>query len=577
MSRFSLVVLMRVAVFAAAFSQPTHLDTLRHVNVKPGGGYSAIWGYTAPNGREYALLGCNGSGGQSAGTSIIDITNINNVREVAFISGPASSWREMKTYKKYAYIVSEASSAGVQIVDLSNLPDSARLVRTFNYTSGSKNIQRNHTISIHDGYMYLNGSANWPASGQSGGGGVVIFSLRNDPTLPEYVGEYQPAPGAGNQNANYIHDCYVRNDTLFGAAIYATGGLYIADVRNKANPVTIGKITYTNSGTHNAWTTKDRRYVITTDEIGNTNPKQLRIWDIGNLPAIPTTETATFTATPADIVHNITIRGDYAYVAWYTAGVRVVNLSNPALPTDAGGYDTSTQPSGQYAGVWGVYPYFPSGKVVAGDMQNGLWVFQFSDLAPRVSVALLQPANEDTVMPQSSIQFRWSKTADLNKDPHWYEVRVWGQGVDTVWTVRDSVTLLANLTGFVPRSQYTWNVTVRDEWNTTVSQDTFRFYYDTPTEVRQPTDVPLKYSLGQNYPNPFNPATHIPFSVQASGFTSLRIYDLLGREVATLVNQDLQAGSYEVAFDAAGLASGVYFYTLSAGPFRESKRMSLVR
>lgn len=89
--------------------------------------------------------------------------------------------------------------------------------------------------------------------------------------------------------------------------------------------------------------------------------------------------------------------------------------------------------------------------------------------------------------------------------------------------------------------------------------------------------VPEGFSLGQNYPNPFNPATHIPFSIPASGITTLKLYDVLGREVRTLVNENLQPGSYEVAFDATGLASGVYFYRLQSGQSMTTKRLLLVR
>jgi photosystem II stability/assembly factor-like uncharacterized protein len=90
-------------------------------------------------------------------------------------------------------------------------------------------------------------------------------------------------------------------------------------------------------------------------------------------------------------------------------------------------------------------------------------------------------------------------------------------------------------------------------------------------------DLPERFALEQNYPNPFNPSTKIGFKVHASGFTSLKVYDVLGREVRTLVNENLHAGSYEVTFDATGLASGVYFYRLHAGEFAQTKRLVLLR
>ena len=76
--------------------------------------------------------------------------------------------------------------------------------------------------------------------------------------------------------------------------------------------------------------------------------------------------------------------------------------------------------------------------------------------------------------------------------------------------------------------------------------------------------TPAVYSLEQNYPNPFNPLTTISFSIPSSGFTSIKVYGILGKEVATLVNEERPAGNYEVNFDAASLSSGTYFYRLNA-------------
>ncbi|MEO8168752.1 MAG: choice-of-anchor B family protein, partial [bacterium] len=543
-------------------------DTLRHVNVYPGRGYSALWGYTAPDGREYALLGVNGTSTSApGGTSFVDITDSANVRQVAFVKGPNSSWREMKTYKNYAYVVTEAGS-GTQIIDLSYLPDSVHLIKSFTFVhpdSAAKTTAKSHSISIHDGYMYLNGCATWGTRDQRG---MIIFDLRGDPINPRFVGEYSPL---------YIHDSYVLNDTIYASAVYDNGGLYIADARDKGHITTIGKIVYSGSGTHNSWVTKNHQYVISTDEIGAT-AKTLKVWDIRNLPTIPSTPVNTFSSSPADIEHNITIRGDYAYVAWYTAGVRVVNITNPASPTDAGGYDTYSGSSGGYNGVWGVYPYFPSGKVIGSDMTSGLWVFRFSSLKPRIPVYLIAPANNDTVVSPAAITFRWNKTANLNSDPHWYEVRLRGTGIDITWRADDSLSVLTNPAVLQNGQTYTWRVTVRDEWNTTASVDSFRFTYKSnPNSVGTTFETPLSFSLEQNYPNPFNPSTKIEFHLSVSGLTTLTVYDMLGRQVSQPVNEVLTAGLHFMNFDAGNLASGTYIYRLRSGPFVETKQMLLIR
>ncbi|MEI7485675.1 MAG: T9SS type A sorting domain-containing protein [Ignavibacteriota bacterium] len=91
------------------------------------------------------------------------------------------------------------------------------------------------------------------------------------------------------------------------------------------------------------------------------------------------------------------------------------------------------------------------------------------------------------------------------------------------------------------------------------------------------TTVPGAYSLEQNFPNPFNPTTNINFSVAKTGFVKIVVFDVLGREVQTLVNEKMNAGSYEVSFNGSSLYSGIYFYKISAGEFSQVKKMVLIK
>jgi hypothetical protein len=98
------------------------------------------------------------------------------------------------------------------------------------------------------------------------------------------------------------------------------------------------------------------------------------------------------------------------------------------------------------------------------------------------------------------------------------------------------------------------------------------------TGVNQAGDVvPSGYALSQNYPNPFNPQTEITFQTPQQGFVSLKVYDMLGREIATLVNRELPVGNHRATFDARGVSSGTYFYTLKAGSFLETRKMLVVK
>jgi hypothetical protein len=97
------------------------------------------------------------------------------------------------------------------------------------------------------------------------------------------------------------------------------------------------------------------------------------------------------------------------------------------------------------------------------------------------------------------------------------------------------------------------------------------------------SEVPAKYSLQQNYPNPFNPVTKIKFDIQKSVVSSqnsvvtLKVFDITGKEVATLVNEKLNPGTYEVTFDGGNLSSGIYFYQLRAGEFIKTKKLILLK
>lgn len=110
------------------------------------------------------------------------------------------------------------------------------------------------------------------------------------------------------------------------------------------------------------------------------------------------------------------------------------------------------------------------------------------------------------------------------------------------------------------------------------------------TGLENLSSVPVEFKLEQNYPNPFNPSTKIKFTIPTppvssplskgrtkEGFVILKVYNILGNEVATLVNEKLPAGEYQINFDASNLSSGAYFYTLASDNFRETKKMILFR
>ena len=107
--------------------------------------------------------------------------------------------------------------------------------------------------------------------------------------------------------------------------------------------------------------------------------------------------------------------------------------------------------------------------------------------------------------------------------------------------------------------------------------DAVQVVFNGPTAVDENTSFPISFTLKQNYPNPFNPTTEIKYQLSENTLVMLRVFDVLGREVATVVNEQKPAGNYTTTFNAAGLASGIYFYRLDAGSFTQTKKMVLMK
>jgi hypothetical protein len=97
------------------------------------------------------------------------------------------------------------------------------------------------------------------------------------------------------------------------------------------------------------------------------------------------------------------------------------------------------------------------------------------------------------------------------------------------------------------------------------------------SDIEETEQLPIEFSLSQNYPNPFNPSTKIKYSIPQSSYVAVKVYDVLGNEIETLVNEEKPAGTYEVNWNAASLPSGVYFYQLKAGEFVQTKKMVLIK
>jgi enterochelin esterase-like enzyme len=196
---------------------------------------------------------------------------------------------------------------------------------------------------------------------------------------------------------------------------------------------------------------------------------------------------------------------------------------------------------------------------------------------------LLLPGNRDTVRltyPTQSIKFSWLASSDPDGDTLHYSLTLKGPGIDTtIFQIRDTIIELNIMSRLERQSAYSWTATVSDGLISVASADTFLFW--TPSTVtgieNLAGEIPKNYVLRQNYPNPFNPSTTIRFSLPKSGYVTLKVYDILGREVETLLNGEWTAGTYSVEWIPNNLASGVYFYRIQAGAFSDVKKLMFLK
>ncbi len=328
------------------------------------------WGWTDPlDGKEYALVGL------SNGTAFIDISD--PISPVYLGKLPthttSSTWRDVKVYENYAFVVSEAGGHGMQVFDLTRLRSVASPPETFTEDAHYNGFGSAHNIVINEdsGYAYGVGT-------NSFNGGAHFVNIQNP---------LNPVAEGGYSAGLYTHDAqiitYSGPDTDYtGREIFIGSNedkIVIADITDKANPITISDITYTNVAyTHQGWFTEDQRYFIVGDEIDELNVggnTRTIVFDFNDLDA-PVFHFEHFGETAA-IDHNGYVVGDKYYMANYRAGMRVLDISDIANQniSEEGYFDTYTPSNGAaFDGAWNVYPFFASGNIVISDIDSGFFL-----------------------------------------------------------------------------------------------------------------------------------------------------------------------------------------------------------
>ena len=489
-------------------------------NVTDTQNLSDIWGYTDSVGNEYALVCLR------AGVAIENITNPTNPQNVAIIPGPASTWRDAKTFGHFSYYINE-SSGGLQIINLKNLPNAPDSTDSYFWAPllpevGQLSTCHNIYIDTETGYGFLAGC-------NVNNGGVIIIDLFTDPGNPIFVAAAAPI---------YAHDVFSRGDFMFTSDIY-DGAFAIQNIANKDSIFTISNQTTPFNFTHNAWLSDDGNTIFTTDERTNAPIGAYDISDMTNIKYLDEFRPISSVNTGL-IPHNVHVKDDYLVTSFYTEGIVITDAHRPQNLIEVGNYDTFDGGNGSYGGVWGAFPFFASGTVIGSDSGTGLYV-----LKPTYTRACYLEGNVIDSLTGLSLD-----------------------GVTVIINSNDANKAMSEATGDYKTGQVTsgdfevtYSKTGYNSQTISVSLDngtvTIADVVLAPAPDSMTTSIPILEGVEQFtvYPNPFNGNAIVQFALlDLAPSTSIIVKDLLGRSVYQQpitqnegyleMGQEWQAGAY---------------------------------
>lgn len=329
-----------------------------------------IWGWTdRQSGREYALIGLRG------GTAFVDISDPRQPVYLGLLPTQTvgSSWRDIKTYRDHAFVVSEAGDHGLQIFDLSALSAVVAPPVVFEPTAHYAGFGNSHNLALNEeaGIAYAAGT-------RTCGGGLHMVDVTR-PREPLFAGCFA--------DDGYTHDAqcvvyrgpdaeHANQDICFNSN---EDTVTVVDVTNTDAPRILSRNGYLGSRyTHQGWLTEDHRYFLLDDELDERiNGHNIRtyVWDVTDLDA--PFVVGFYTGGQHSIDHNIFIVGNHVFQANYRIGMRVLRIGDlsRAELTEVAFFDTFPGADGlAFSGAWGVYPFFDSGVVVVSDINRGLFV-----------------------------------------------------------------------------------------------------------------------------------------------------------------------------------------------------------
>ncbi len=329
----------------------------------------------------------------------------------------------------------------------------------------------------------------------------------------------------------------------------------ILDISDPANPVLVGSF----NSSHNIFISEDG-YMFA-------ESPGLVVYNLNNTPAAP--EMVWSDNTPgghdATVIKNIIydFHGNGTNIYEYSTASNfsttlLGSINSPQIQYHHSGWTTSDD---QYLFICDEGANHPTPDITVWNISNlsdPVKVDEYAD--PDATVHNLYRIDNYAYVSYYTAGFRIfdiSDPTDIKVAAHYDTSPASGEGFDGAFGVYP----------FLPSG----NILISDQTGLYI------FRFNKPNEIKEPEQNPTSFSLFQNYPNPFNPDTNISFEIAEESFVSLKVYNMLGKEVKVLIDEDKPAGNYEIKFSGDDLASGIYFYELRSGDFISTKKMILLR
>ena len=347
-----------------------NVDLLAYVPLADMGGGGAhgndIWGWTDPEtGTEWALMGL------TTGTAFVSLEDPTNPLFVGFLPTETteSSWRDLKTYGNYVFIVSDhAQNYGIQVFDLTRLRDVTSPPVTFStvtdLTAHYTGIGSAHNIAIDEetGFAYTVGNN---SGGTTCSAGLHMVDI-HDPANPTFAGCFSADGYTHDVECSVYHGPDTEHEGAEICYAFNEDTLTIVDVTNKSAPQQLSRTSYPGFGyTHQGWLAAGQRYMLIDDELDeNPNPRFTYVWDLQDLdlPVLLGHYAATGVRAPA-IDHNQFMVGDFSFQSNYKAGLSILHVddASTASLSEVGYFDTYPESNtASFAGAWATTPSSPA-------------------------------------------------------------------------------------------------------------------------------------------------------------------------------------------------------------------------